>query len=206
MKLFRSFVALLISEFPWIIISDFALSRFQRRRSLQTEEKWEESRKDGMILQNQRNSSDRRKSGIMLGLVLGDWKERQGQVYFTSWVAVCKGFSRSINIYFQPKLCGFGDTGHATKWDTLLFFQFRNETKSQDFHTWNREIGILLTLYWKIGISWLNRDEWQVWVFQPKQTTIITSFLDHNLINFWLVCNIDSHTWIGRDAMTTTEI
>ena len=26
---------------------------------------------------------DRRKSGIMLGLVLGDGKERQGQVYFT---------------------------------------------------------------------------------------------------------------------------
>ena len=32
-----------------------------------------------MILQNQRNSSDRRKSGIMLSLVLGDGKERQGQ-------------------------------------------------------------------------------------------------------------------------------
>ena len=45
--------------------------------------KWEESRKDRMILQNQRNSSDRRKSGIMLGLVLDDGKERQGQVYFT---------------------------------------------------------------------------------------------------------------------------
>ena len=85
----------MISEFPWIIITDFALSRFPRPRSLQTEKKWEESRKDGMILQNQRNSSDRRKSGIMLGLVLGDGKERQGQAYFTRWVAVCKGFSRS---------------------------------------------------------------------------------------------------------------
>ena len=44
--------------------------------------KWEESRKDGMIFENQRNSSNRRKSGIKLGLVLGDRKERQGQVYF----------------------------------------------------------------------------------------------------------------------------
>ena len=42
--------------------------------------KWVESRKDGMILQKQRNSSNQRKSGIML--VLGDGKERQ--VYFTS--------------------------------------------------------------------------------------------------------------------------
>ena len=41
--------------------------------------KWVESRKDGMIFQKQRNSSDRRKSGIML--VLGDGKERQ--VYLT---------------------------------------------------------------------------------------------------------------------------
>ena len=41
--------------------------------------KWVESRKDGMILQKQRNSSDRRKSGIMF--FLGDGKERQ--VYFT---------------------------------------------------------------------------------------------------------------------------
>ena len=41
--------------------------------------KWEESRKDGRVLQKQRNSSDRRKSGIML--VLDDGKERQ--VYFT---------------------------------------------------------------------------------------------------------------------------
>ena len=41
--------------------------------------KWVESRKDGRFLQKQRNSSDRRKSGIML--VLGDGKERQ--VYFT---------------------------------------------------------------------------------------------------------------------------
>ena len=41
--------------------------------------KWVESRKDGMILQKQRNSSERRKNGIML--VLGDGKERQ--VYFT---------------------------------------------------------------------------------------------------------------------------
>ena len=83
MKLFISFVASLISEFPLIIISDFALSRFPRPRSLQTEEKWEELRKDEMILQNQRNSSDQRKSGIMLSLGLGDGKERQGQVYFT---------------------------------------------------------------------------------------------------------------------------
>ena len=57
MKLFTiSFVVLLISEFRWIIISDFALSRFPRPRSLQTEEKWEESRKNRMILQNQRDS------------------------------------------------------------------------------------------------------------------------------------------------------
>ena len=69
MKLFRSFVDFGV---PLIIISDFGLSRFPRPRSLQTEEKWEESGKDGMILQNQRNSSDRRKSGIMLGLVLGN--------------------------------------------------------------------------------------------------------------------------------------
>ena len=41
------------------------------------------TQEDGMILQNQRNSADRRKSDIMLGLVLGDGKERQGQVYFT---------------------------------------------------------------------------------------------------------------------------
>ena len=31
-----------------------------------------------MILQNQRNSSDWRKSGIMLGLVLGNWKLLRG--------------------------------------------------------------------------------------------------------------------------------
>ena len=36
--------------------------------------KWVESRKDGRVLQKQRNSSDRQKSGIML--VLGDGKER----------------------------------------------------------------------------------------------------------------------------------
>ena len=41
--------------------------------------KWVESRKDGRVLQKQQNSSDRRKSGIML--VLGNGKERQ--VYFT---------------------------------------------------------------------------------------------------------------------------
>ena len=104
MKLFRSFVASLISEFRWIIISDFAFSRFPRPTSMQTEGKWEESRKDGMILQNQRDSSDRRKSGIMLGLVLGDGKERQGQVYFTSWVAVCKGFSRSEHLFSAQTL------------------------------------------------------------------------------------------------------
>ena len=104
MKLFRSFVASLISEFSWIIISDFAFSRFPRPTSMQTEGKWEESRKDGMILQNQRDSSDRRKSGIMLGLVLGDGKERQGQVYFTSWVAVCKGFSRSEHLFSAQTL------------------------------------------------------------------------------------------------------
>ena len=104
MKLFRSFVASLISEFSWIIISDFAFSRFPRPTSMQTEGKWEELRKDGMILQNQRDSSDRRKSGIMLGLVLGDGKERQGQVYFTSWVAVCKGFSRSEHLFSAQTL------------------------------------------------------------------------------------------------------
>ena len=83
MKLFISFAGSLISEFRCIIISDFALSRFPSPGSLQMEEKREESREDGMILQNQRNSADRRKSDIMLGLVLGDGKERQGQVYFT---------------------------------------------------------------------------------------------------------------------------
>ena len=82
--MFRSFVASLISEFRRIIISDFALSWLPRPRLLQTEEKWEESRKEWTILQNQWNLSDRRKSGIMLGLVLGDGKERQGQVYFTN--------------------------------------------------------------------------------------------------------------------------
>ena len=41
--------------------------------------KWVESRKDGRVLQKQRNSSDRWKSGIML--VLSDGKERQ--VHFT---------------------------------------------------------------------------------------------------------------------------
>ena len=59
----------------------------------------------------------------------------------------CAKDSADLNIYFQPKLCGFGDTGHATNGDALLFFQFRNETKTRDFHTWNREIGILLNLY-----------------------------------------------------------
>ena len=39
MKLFISLIASLISEFCFIIISDFALSRFPRPRSLQTEEK-----------------------------------------------------------------------------------------------------------------------------------------------------------------------
>ena len=52
--------------------------------------KWVESRKDGRVLQKQRNSSDRRKSGIVL--VLGDGKERQ--VYFTRWVSVSKGLSQ----------------------------------------------------------------------------------------------------------------
>ena len=37
--------------------------------------KWVESRKDGRVLQKQRNSSDWRKSGHMLAL--GDGKERQ---------------------------------------------------------------------------------------------------------------------------------
>ena len=46
MKLLISFVGSLISEFRRIIISDFALSPFPRPRLLQTEEKWEESRKD----------------------------------------------------------------------------------------------------------------------------------------------------------------
>ena len=41
--------------------------------------KWVESRKDGMILPKQWNSSEWQKSGFML--VLGDGKERQ--VYFT---------------------------------------------------------------------------------------------------------------------------
>ena len=41
--------------------------------------KWVESRQDGMILQKQRNSSDRRKSGNMLAQ--DDGKERQ--VYFS---------------------------------------------------------------------------------------------------------------------------
>ena len=27
----------------------------------------------------------------------------------------CAKDSADLNIYFQPKLCGFGDTGHATK-------------------------------------------------------------------------------------------
>ena len=81
----------------------------------------------------------------------------------------CAKDSADLNIYIQPKLCGFGDKGHATKWDALLFFQFRNETKTRDFHTWNREIGILLNLYWKIGISRLNRDEWQVCVMLDKK-------------------------------------
>ena len=52
-------------EFRWIIISDFPLSRFPQPRSLQMEEKWKESGKDGMILQNQRNSSEQQKSDIM---------------------------------------------------------------------------------------------------------------------------------------------
>ena len=52
--------------------------------------KWVESRKDGRVLQNQRNSSDQRKSGIML--VLGDGKERQ--VYFTRRVSISKGLSQ----------------------------------------------------------------------------------------------------------------
>ena len=61
-----------------------------------------------------------------------------------SW---CAKDSADLNIYFQSKLCGFGDTGHVTKLDALLFFPFRNETKTRDFHKWNREIGILLNLY-----------------------------------------------------------
>ena len=38
-------------------------------------EKWVETRKDGRVLQNQRNSSDRWESGIML--LLGEGKERE---------------------------------------------------------------------------------------------------------------------------------
>ena len=40
------------------------------------EEKWDDPSKPAEFL-------DRRKSDIMLGLVLGDGKERLGQVYFT---------------------------------------------------------------------------------------------------------------------------
>ena len=39
---------------------------------------------------------------------------------------------------------------------------FKTKQKTRDFHTRNREIGILLDFYWKIGTSGLNRDEWQV--------------------------------------------
>ena len=65
-----------------------------------------------MILQNQRNSSDRRKSGIMLAIVLG----KRSKAKSTSLAeSRCAKDSADLNIYFQPKLCGFGDTGHATK-------------------------------------------------------------------------------------------
>ena len=67
-----------------------------------------------MILQNQRNSSDRRKSGIMLGLALGAGK--RGEAKPSSLAEPrCAKDSADHSIYFQPKLCGFGDTGHAAK-------------------------------------------------------------------------------------------
>ena len=72
-----------------------------------------------MILQNQRNSSDRQKSGIML--VLGE-REREARPSLLH--SLSHGVQRIqprpsiqpiITFIFSPKLCGFGDMGHATK-------------------------------------------------------------------------------------------
>ena len=59
-----------------------------------------------MILQNQRNSSVWRKSGIMLSLVLGDGKERQGQSLLHSLSRGVQRIQPIITFIFSPNFVG----------------------------------------------------------------------------------------------------
>ena len=52
-----------------------------------------------------------------------------------------------IAFIFSPNFVGLETRATQQNETPLLFFQFQNETKTRDFHTWNREIGILLDLY-----------------------------------------------------------
>ena len=146
MKLLISFVGPLISEFRWIIISDFALSRFPQPRSLQTQEKWEESAEEWHHVRPSSGRREREARPNLLHLLSHGVQRIQPIITFI----------------FSPNFVGFETRAMQQSETPFCFFQFWNETKTRDFHTWNREIGILLDLYWKIGISRLNRDEWQV--------------------------------------------
>ena len=52
-----------------------------------------------------------------------------------------------ITFIFSPNFVGFETRAMQQSETPFCFFQFQKETKSRDFHTWNREIRILLDLY-----------------------------------------------------------
>ena len=52
-----------------------------------------------------------------------------------------------IAFIFSPNFVGLETRAMQQNETPFCFFQFRNETKTRDFHTWNQEIGILLDLY-----------------------------------------------------------
>ena len=52
-----------------------------------------------------------------------------------------------ITFIFSPNFVGLDTRAMQQSEAPFCFFQFRNETKTRDFHTWNREIGIPLDLY-----------------------------------------------------------
>ena len=52
-----------------------------------------------------------------------------------------------ITFIFSPNFVGFETRAMQQSETPFCFSQFRNETKTRDFHTWDREIGILLDLY-----------------------------------------------------------
>ena len=52
-----------------------------------------------------------------------------------------------IKFIFSPRFVGLEIWDMQQSETPFLFLQFQNKTKTWDFHTWNREIGILLDLY-----------------------------------------------------------